>query len=146
MDILRKGSSALSRSDDGLDLQKFLDADIEAILENSRSREGARDAKMKQEFKTELKDEPDGEAAEKLLKKAEEEERILLSGIAQVRCRLFEGKMILQAQENKAIGMLVFVLRSWFEIDGAIGPVAKEWQELGPEVVCRIALSKVYVT
>jgi SWI/SNF-related matrix-associated actin-dependent regulator of chromatin subfamily A member 5 len=104
MDILRKGSSALSRSDNGLDLQKFLDADIETILENSRSREGARDAKIKREYKTEIKDEFDGETVEKLLKSAEEEERALLSGIATVRCRLFEGKMV--PQNNKAIGTL----------------------------------------
>jgi SWI/SNF-related matrix-associated actin-dependent regulator of chromatin subfamily A member 5 len=104
MDILRKGSSALCRSDDDLNLQKFLDADIEAILESSRSREGARNAKMKQEHKIELKDEPDGETAEKLLGDAEAEEPALLSGIAQVRCRLFEGKMVPRAQENKGIG------------------------------------------
>jgi hypothetical protein len=147
-----------------LDLQKFSDANIEAILENSRSREGARDAKMKQEHKTELKDEP---GSETLLKNAEEEERALLSGIAQVRCRLFEGKMIPRVQGNKAIGKPALSCDLGITIDAASCFIAQEWQELqkrarvdrtvmvdgiqviaahlGPEVVCWILALGIYL-
>ncbi|KAH7906758.1 P-loop containing nucleoside triphosphate hydrolase protein [Hygrophoropsis aurantiaca] len=106
MDILRRGSSALSRSDDGMNLTRFLDAGIEEIIEDSREKEGVRDAKMKQELDG-VKDEP---VDEKLLLDADEEERKLLSGIAQVQSRLFEGKVVARSQDNSQI--------------------AKEWQEL----------------
>jgi SWI/SNF-related matrix-associated actin-dependent regulator of chromatin subfamily A member 5 len=99
MDILRRGSSALSDSNDGMDLVHFLDSKIADILEYSRSREEVRVAKMKQE----VKGEPDAEIDESLLKDVEEEEKRLLSGIAQVRCRLFEGKMVNRAKDNKDI-------------------------------------------
>jgi len=88
MDILRKGSSALTQDGAGIDLDTFLAAPFSKILEDSQSRENARDAKMKHDLK-----EDDG-ADENLVHDAEEEERKLLSGVAAVRCRLFEGKMV----------------------------------------------------
>ena len=109
LDILRKGSSALSDTNDGMHLAQFLDADIEEILNDSRSRESVREAKLKHELCGELDNEAD-QPDEHLLKDAEEEERRLLSGIAQVKCRLFEGKMVNCVRDNKDI--------------------AKEWQNL----------------
>lgn len=115
MDILRKGSSALSRSDVGMDLGTFLDAPIQQILDDSREREGVRDAKLKKELVS-SHDVPDDTAGaaleidEKVLLDAEEEERRLLSGVAQVQSRLFEGKFIKRNQNNSQI--------------------AQEWQEL----------------
>jgi SWI/SNF-related matrix-associated actin-dependent regulator of chromatin subfamily A member 5 len=112
LDILRKGSGALSDADDGMGLAQFLDADIEEILSESRSRESIREAKLKHELCDEL-DNEDDQPDEHLLKDAEEEEARLLSGIAQVKCRLFEGKVVNRVRDNKDI--------------------AKEWQNLqGP--------------
>jgi len=99
LDILRRGSSVLLNVNDGMDLAQFLDAKIADILQHSRSLEEVRVAKMKQE----VKEDPDTEERRTLLKDAEEEERQLLSGVAQVRCRLFEGKMVNRAQSNKSI-------------------------------------------
>ncbi|KAH7927010.1 hypothetical protein BV22DRAFT_1007877 [Leucogyrophana mollusca] len=107
MDILRKGSSALSRSEDGMNLARFLDANIEEIIGDSREKEDVRDAKIKQELGNDTNDEP---VDDKLLLDAEEEERKLLSGIAQVQSRLFEGKVVARSQNNRQI--------------------ADEWQEL----------------
>ena len=101
LDILRKGSSALSRSDDGMSLGRFLDASITDILNDSRSRENIRDAKMKKEVDTGGSS-MTTEIDEKLLVDAEAEERALLSGVAQVQSRLFEGKVV-QNQNNKQI-------------------------------------------
>lgn len=114
MDILRKGSSALSRSDVGMDLETFLNSPIQQILDDSREREGARDAKLKKELVS--SHDADGvvgaalEIDEKVLLDAEEEERRLLSGVAQVQSRLFEGKLVKRNQDNRQI--------------------AQEWQEL----------------
>ena len=105
MDILRKGSSALSRSDVGMSLGTFLDAPIQQILDESREREGVRDAKLKKELASDTL-----EIDEKVLLDAEEEERKLLSGVAQVQSRLFEGKLVKRKQDNRQI--------------------AQEWQEL----------------
>lgn len=99
MDILRKGSSALSHSDNGMNLARFLDASIMDILDHSKSLENKRDAKIKQEFKAEEVDEEDAE----MLLDAEEEEKRLLSGVAQVQSRLFEGKMVHKQQNNSQI-------------------------------------------
>lgn len=101
MDILRKGSSALANSDGGMDLEQFLRADVSAILDASRLRETSRDTKIKQECKEEEGvggEMLDDVAQAKLLKEAEEEEKALLSGVAQVRCRLFEGQMVQRSQ------------------------------------------------
>jgi SWI/SNF-related matrix-associated actin-dependent regulator of chromatin subfamily A member 5 len=111
MDILRKGSSALSRSDVGMDLGTFLDAPIQQILDDSREREGTRDAKLKKELvASDNTPATDLEIDEKILLDAEEEEQKLLSGVAQVQSRLFEGKFVKRNQDNRQI--------------------AQEWQEL----------------
>ncbi|KDQ50600.1 hypothetical protein JAAARDRAFT_63080 [Jaapia argillacea MUCL 33604] len=106
MDILRKGSSALERNNDGMDLEEFLDAPINTILEHSRSRETVREAKMKHEMGVKEKNEEEND--EKLLAAAEDEEAALLSGVAQVQSRLFDGRLV--QRNNKEI--------------------AEEWQEL----------------
>jgi SWI/SNF-related matrix-associated actin-dependent regulator of chromatin subfamily A member 5 len=103
LDILRKGSSALSRSDDNMGLSQFLSANIDEILKASRERDNVRDAKLKKDL--------GGEASmdETLLVDAEEEERRLLGGVAQVQSRVFEGRMI-QKQSNKQIA------KAWTEL------------------------------
>lgn len=99
MDILRKGSSALANSESGFKLSEFWGADISDILRESRSLEDARGAKMKKELKVE-----DGEGSDaKLILDAEEEEKRLLSGVAQVQSRLFEGRMVHRTQNNTDI-------------------------------------------
>ena len=108
MDILRKGSSAISGKETGMDFGQFLSSPIDAILEESRARESVRDARMKKELATGS----DGgtsdsamqtEETEKLLQDAEEEERKLLSGVAQVQSRLFEGQVVRRQQNNQQI-------------------------------------------
>jgi SWI/SNF-related matrix-associated actin-dependent regulator of chromatin subfamily A member 5 len=108
MDILRKGSSALSRGENGMSLARFLDAPIGDILNDSRSREDVRDAKIKRDLDADGSD-IKVEIDEKLLVDVEAEERELLSGVALVQSRLFEGKVV-QNKNNKQI--------------------ADEWQEL----------------
>ncbi|KAG2030306.1 SNF2 family N-terminal domain-containing protein, partial [Suillus americanus] len=108
LDILRKGSSALSRSDVGMDLGTFLKAPIQEVLDDSREQEGVRDVKLKKEMVSSHDTAEDID--EKTLLDAEEEERKLLSSIAQVQSRLFEGKLIKRNQNNNQI--------------------AQEWQEL----------------
>ncbi|KAH7882573.1 P-loop containing nucleoside triphosphate hydrolase protein [Phlebopus sp. FC_14] len=117
LDVLRKGSSAISSdTDSGMDFGTFLNAPVEAILQESREREGVRHAKMKKELDSEsdrsikrsanennIKVEAEAEAESKLLHDAEEEERKLLSGVAQVQSRLFEGKVIARPQNNQQI-------------------------------------------
>lgn len=92
LDILRKGSSALSFQ--GMDLAKFLKADIQEILDLSRSRDSARDAKIHSDNA--------GEADERLVQDAEEEQRNLLSGVAQVQCRLFEDRVVQRQYKGNA--------------------------------------------
>lgn len=108
LDILRKGSSALSRSDVGMDLGTFLQAPIQEILDDSREREGVRDAKLKKEMVS--SHDTAEKIDEKTLLDAEEEERKLLSGIAQVQSRLFEGKLIKRNQNNHQIA------QEWHEL------------------------------
>ncbi|PCH42878.1 hypothetical protein WOLCODRAFT_90021 [Wolfiporia cocos MD-104 SS10] len=95
LDILRKGSSALSQNIDGIDFARFLEAPINEILEASRERDNARCAKLKQ-----LEGETDDKVDHKLLADAEEEEQKLLTGVAQVQSRLFEGKVVRQPKRN----------------------------------------------
>lgn len=98
LDILRKGSSALTQPDNGMNLETFLTSDISAILEASRTLESQRDAKMRKELKVEAEN-----MDQNLLLDAEEEERRLLSGVAQVQSRLFEGKLVRRTQTNTEI-------------------------------------------
>ncbi|KAF8884532.1 P-loop containing nucleoside triphosphate hydrolase protein [Infundibulicybe gibba] len=100
MDILRKGSSALAESGQGMQLEQFLNADISEILKESKSCSDVRDTRLKRDLKLES---PDDEATPDLLLDAEAEEQKLLSGIAQVRCRLFEGKLVQRCRTVKEI-------------------------------------------
>jgi SWI/SNF-related matrix-associated actin-dependent regulator of chromatin subfamily A member 5 len=114
MEILRKGSSALSRSgDDGLDLNQFLAASVEDILEASRKREGKKDIKLKRELgdASETKQE---DIKEEELQDIEEEEKKLLSGIAVVQSRLFEGQIVKAAEKKR----------------NSNKDIANEWQEV----------------
>ena len=97
LDILRKGSSALMGSDGGMDLSRFLDASLADILHDSKKTEELRNVVIKRDVKKEC---TEGDA--KLLEDAEEEERRLLSGVAQVQSRFFEGRMI-QRKNNTEI-------------------------------------------
>jgi SWI/SNF-related matrix-associated actin-dependent regulator of chromatin subfamily A member 5 len=105
MDILRKGSSALSATESGMSLHDFRAASLSVIIDASRSAEGTRDAKMKQELSANV------EVDEKALADAEDEERALLSGVAQVQSRIFEGKLVEKTRKNNK-------------------QIASEWQEL----------------
>ncbi|KAF9531634.1 P-loop containing nucleoside triphosphate hydrolase protein [Crepidotus variabilis] len=106
LEILRNGSSALTCPGDGMTLEKFLEAPVEDILDASRSRENARDARIRKDLNDEtlhsvlIKE----EETEKLLMDAEEEQRQLLAGIAHVHSRLFEGRLVQMGnQKNKEI-------------------------------------------
>ena len=97
MAILRKGSSAISGVDSGLTLSQFLSLPIEDILQASRVHDDVRATKMKKEVGGDV----GGEVEEKMLFDAEEEERRLLQGVAQVQSRLFEGRLVGRAVEKK---------------------------------------------
>ncbi|KAJ7579140.1 P-loop containing nucleoside triphosphate hydrolase protein, partial [Mycena floridula] len=98
MDILRKGSSAISNEAQGVQsLEHFLGAKLEDILEGSRNRGSARDMKIKTDLKVEGEE---VKLEETLLSEAEEEHRLLLSGVAQVQARLFEGKVVKKMDQN----------------------------------------------
>ncbi|KAG6849128.1 hypothetical protein H0H93_011075 [Arthromyces matolae] len=99
MDILRKGSSALSDADSKMPLEQFINARMADVLEHSKSLDQKRDAKIKSDLKVAAAEEGD----EKLVLDAEEEERRLLSGIAQVQSRLFEGQVVGKQQSNAEI-------------------------------------------
>ncbi|KAG6887770.1 hypothetical protein C0992_010819 [Termitomyces sp. T32_za158] len=99
MDILRRGSSALSHSDSSMNLSQFLEANTADILKHSRSLEEKRDVKIKKDLEVD-KAVVDNE---QLLWAAEEEERKLLSGVAQVQSRLFEGRVVGKSQSNADI-------------------------------------------
>ncbi|KAG5642277.1 hypothetical protein DXG03_003054 [Asterophora parasitica] len=107
MDILRKGSSALSHSDDGMNLARFLVSRMADILEHSRSLESKRDAKIQKNLvksnSTDAGVHSDDQQQEQLALAAEEEERRLLSGVAQVQSRLFEGQLVNKYQSNAEI-------------------------------------------
>ena len=88
MGILHRGTSALTRWEaDSVDkgLSAFLSSSIGEILARSKRTEDLRDFKIKREAGEVMND-------KKLAVDLEEEERKLLSGIAQVQTRLFEGR------------------------------------------------------
>lgn len=95
--ILRKGSSAISGVDSGLTLSQFLSLPIEDILQASRVHDDVRATKMRKEVGGDV----EGEEAERMLFDAEEEERKLLQGVAQVQSRLFEGRVVGRVVERK---------------------------------------------
>jgi len=109
MDILRRGSSALSTDGDEMTLSKFLKAPIEDILEVSRKTDKVKDTKIKSELPVDqVKNVKAEEGADvgldqQALRDVEEEEMRLLKGIALVQSRLFEGKVIQRGSGNKDI-------------------------------------------
>ncbi|KAJ6486071.1 P-loop containing nucleoside triphosphate hydrolase protein [Mycena vitilis] len=104
MAILRRGSSALTRSDDGMDLARFRAASLQEILDVSQAREEVHVARTKHELQMDL---DVGAADEKaLLRSAEEEERELLSGVARVQSYLFEGTLLERAKAPKETGLV----------------------------------------
>lgn len=104
LDILRNGSSALTCPGDGMTLEKFLQAPVEEILASSRSRENARVARIRRDLNEPVESAEGGNnKEEKLLLDAEEEQRQLLSGVAQVHSRLFEGQVVQRGKKNKEI-------------------------------------------
>jgi SWI/SNF-related matrix-associated actin-dependent regulator of chromatin subfamily A member 5 len=116
LDILRRGSSALSTEGDEMTLEKFLKAPIEDILEISRKTDKVKDAKIKSELPAEqvnkVKTEDDAESGPdpRTLQDIEEEEMRLLKGIALVQSRLFEGKLVQRGAGNKDIA------RAWEDV------------------------------
>jgi SWI/SNF-related matrix-associated actin-dependent regulator of chromatin subfamily A member 5 len=102
MAILRRGSSALMYSDDGMDLARFRAASLQEILDVSRARDTVHTAQVKHELNMEVVGEGGGaEEEEALLRSVEEEERALLSGVARVQSRLFEGALVERAKAPK---------------------------------------------
>ncbi|KAJ6541806.1 P-loop containing nucleoside triphosphate hydrolase protein [Mycena capillaripes] len=106
MAILRRGSSALARSDDGMDLARFRAASLQEILDVSRVREDVHDARVKHELNIKVEGAEGAEEAEEaLLRSAEEEERALLSGVARVQSYLFEGTLLERSKAPKDAGL-----------------------------------------
>ena len=101
LDILRKGSSALVQSENGMDFGRFLDASIADIVQDSKKVESMRNVKIKRDVEG-VKNEEENEDDARLLEDAEEEERRLLSGVAQVQSRFFEGK-VFKKRDNTEI-------------------------------------------
>lgn len=101
IDILRMGSSTALGEDakDLMTLERFLGASINEILDVSRGREKARDERIKVEAEGTV--DVEGGIDSKLLEDAEEEERRLLQGVAQVQYRLFDGKIVNRETEKK---------------------------------------------
>ena len=116
MDILRRGSSALSTDGGEMTLAKFLKAPIEDILEVSRKMDKVRDTKIKSELPiggiSKVKSEQglDVGLDQQALRDVEEEEMRLLKGIALVQSRLFEGKVVKKGSGNKDIA------RAWEDV------------------------------
>ncbi|KAF7347362.1 ISWI chromatin-remodeling complex ATPase ISW2 [Mycena venus] len=109
MAILRRGSSGLTRSDDGMDLARFRAASLQEILEVSRARDDVHDARVKHDLNIPVveggaEDEKE-KTEEALLRSAEEEERALLSGVAKVQSYLFESKLLERAKVPKEAGL-----------------------------------------
>ncbi|KAI0784033.1 SNF2 family N-terminal domain-containing protein [Abortiporus biennis] len=102
MDILRKGSSALSSDSVGLDINTFLKSSFEEIFKISKEREDGRQALVRKELSgsSSLKMEEDEDV--KIVEDAEEEQKRLLQGVAQVQSRLFEGRVIPAPNENSS--------------------------------------------
>jgi SWI/SNF-related matrix-associated actin-dependent regulator of chromatin subfamily A member 5 len=133
LDILRRGSSALSS--EGMDLGYFLKANIQEILEQSKSVDNIRDAKAKKDVLGVAHEVAD----DCLLNDAEEEERQLLSGVAQVQCRLFEGNWVERRnQDNVQIANEWKALQKRARVDRTIvvDGITMISDHIAPEVVC----------
>ena len=109
LDILRRGSSALSTEGGDMTLPQFLKAPIDDILEVSRRMDKVKEGKIKSELpadqlnKIKKEDGADGGLDHRTLREVEEEEMRLLKGIALVQSRLFEGKLVQRGSGNKDI-------------------------------------------
>lgn len=107
LDILRRGSSALADSETGgMTLQQFSDTSIDAIFEQSRALDRSRTAKQQHDVHINPSQAmvENGLDENQLLRNAEDEEKMLLSGVAQVQSRLFEGKIVTRGRpSNKEI-------------------------------------------
>lgn len=116
MDILRRGSSALSTEGGEMTLAEFLKAPIEDILEISRKTDKIKDTKIKSELpaeevsKVKTQEGVDVKFDQQALRDVEEEELKLLKGIALVQSRLFEGKVVQKGSGNKDIA------RAWEDV------------------------------
>jgi len=116
MDILRRGSSALSTDGDEMTLAKFLKAPIEDILEVSRKMDKVKETKIKSELpadqvkRVKAEERVDVGLDRLALRDVEEEEMRLLKGIALVQSRLFEGKVVQKGSGNKDIA------RAWEDV------------------------------
>jgi SWI/SNF-related matrix-associated actin-dependent regulator of chromatin subfamily A member 5 len=105
MKILRNGSSALTSTDDGMSLAQFLEASFDEVVRVSKKREDIQDAIIQRDC---VKKEEEGnvslaEAAETtVLAEIEEAQQRLLSGVAQVKSRLFEGEVIPRTNKDIA--------------------------------------------
>ena len=116
MDILRRGSSALSTDGDEMTLAKFLKAPIEDILEVSRKMDKVKETKIKSELpanqikRVKVEEGVDVGLDRLALRDVEEEEMKLLKGIALVQSRLFEGKVVQKGSGNKDIA------RAWEDV------------------------------
>lgn len=116
VDILRRGSSALSTDGGEMTLAKFLKAPIEDILEVSRKMDKVKDTKIKSELpanelnKVKIEQGLDVAIDQQALRDVEEEEMRLLKGIALVQSRLFEGKVVQKGSGNKDIA------RAWEDV------------------------------
>jgi SWI/SNF-related matrix-associated actin-dependent regulator of chromatin subfamily A member 5 len=116
LDILRRGSSALSTDDDEMTLANFLKAPIEAILGVSRKMDKVKETKIKSELpadevdKIKTENGIDVELDQVALQDVEAEEMRLLKGIALVQSRLFEGKVIQRGSGNRDIA------RDWEDV------------------------------
>jgi SWI/SNF-related matrix-associated actin-dependent regulator of chromatin subfamily A member 5 len=119
MAILRRGSSALTHSDDGMDLARFRAASLQEILDVSRARNDVHEARVKHKLNIEV-----GGAEEALLRSAEEEEKELLSGVARVQSYLFEGTV--GAHEGAEGGWAVCDAA---EEARAGGPYCEHWRD-----------------
>ena len=116
VDILRRGSSALSTDGGEMTLAKFLKAPIEDILEVSRKMDKVKDTKIKSGLpanelnKVKIEQGLDVAIDQQALRDVEEEEMRLLKGIALVQSRLFEGKVVQKGSGNKDIA------RAWEDV------------------------------
>ncbi|KAJ7837384.1 hypothetical protein B0H14DRAFT_3460173 [Mycena olivaceomarginata] len=83
-------------------LARFRGASLQEILDVSRARDTVHAAQVKHELNMEVVGEGGGaEEEEALLRSVEEEERALLSGVARVQSRLFEGALVERAKAPK---------------------------------------------
>ena len=113
LDILRRGSSALSTEGDEMTLAKFLKAPIEDILEDSCKMDRVKEIKVKSGLPADQVNKIKAEGAgldRTTLQDVEEEEMRLLNGIALVQSRLFEGKVVQRGSGNKDIA------RAWQDV------------------------------